>query len=556
MALTWVDLEPRVRELLDADLDAADVPAWLDERDSLERDAGEAYAALARAKDEDTADEAAREAYLRFVREVAPHLSEAADALDRKLLAVPGYEPPPELRVWWQHVKDDVAVHHPDNIPLATEESELGQRYDELMGSVRVDLDGESLTVTQARQKLEARDRELRERAWRGIQNSLERIRPELDELFMQLLRLRQRIARNAGFADYRDYAWRSLHRHEYRPSDALTLHAAVGASAVPALREVRERRRRRLALDTLRPWDLDADPEGAEPLEPFTHVSELEEGLVRMLKALDPSLGERFERLREGWLDLEARPNKVPGLGYQSYFPRSRSPYIYWSALGTDDDLLTMRHEAGHALHSMLTEERWPLTMHAARRPESWELASQALELLTLKHLEREHGGFYAAADARRSTRAQLERMLELWVRTSAIDAIQHWVYTQDPDSLDVAAIDAAWVRISDELGGGIDWSGLERERSKGWQIIHVYRVPFYFLEYGIAFFGAAQVWRNALSDHEAALAAYRRFLTLGGTVPLDEAYAAAGARFACDEETVRELVSFTMEQIEAAGG
>jgi oligoendopeptidase F len=548
MALTWNDVEPRVRELLDADLTPADVPAWLERRDALEREVGEAYATLARAKDEDTANEAARDAYLRFVREVSPHVSEASDALDKKLLGVAGYEPPAALRVWWRNVRDDVAVFHPANVPLATRESELAQRFDELMGAVRAEVDGESLTLTQARRILESTERERRERAWRAIQAGLERVRPDLDTLFLELVRLRHTIARNAGFDDYRAYVWRARHRHEYTPDDALALHDSMRAAAVPALRAIHDDRRERLGAAALRPWDLDVDPDGAQPLAPFSDVAELEAGLVRMFEALDPALARRFERLRDGWLDLEPRPNKVPGLGYQSYFPRSRSPYVYWSALGTDDDVVTMRHEAGHAFHSQLTDERWPLLAHMANRPEAWELASQSLELLTLPYLERERGGFYDARDARRSTRVLLERMIGLWVRTSAVDAIQHWIYTQDPDTLTAEAIDEAWVRISRELGGDIDWTGLERDRAKGWQIIHVFVIPFYFLEYGIAYLGAAQVWRNALRDHAEALAAYQRFLSLGGTVPLDEAYEAAGARFAFDEATVRELVEFTL--------
>ncbi len=556
MTITWPDIEPRVRSLLEADLAAEDVPAWLAQRDALERDVGETHAMLMRQKDEDTGDTVARDAYLTFVRTVMPHLAEASVALDRRLLAVPGYQAPRELQGAWQHAQDDVAVFHPDNVPLQTREAELGQRYDELMGSVRAELDGATLTLSEARERLKQPDRALRERAWRAMQAGLDGVRPELDTIFLELLRLRQRMARNAGFDDYRAFVWRERHRHEYTPADALALHAAVREHAVPALRQLQARHRQRLGLERLRPWDLDVDPDGGEPLTPFSDVPELEQGLVRMFAALDPALAERFERLRGAWLDLEPRPNKVPGLGYQAYFPRSRSPYIYWSAVGSDDDLVTLRHEAGHAFHAMLTEERWPLQLHAAQRPESWELASQALELLTLPFLEKARGGFYEPDDARRSARALLARVIELWVRTSAIDAFQHWLYLQDPDTLTIDAIDAAWTRISDELGGAADWSGIERERAKAWQIIHVFRIPFYFLEYGIAYFGAVQVWRNALDDHAAALAAYQRFLSLGGTVPLDEAYATAGARFAFDAETVGDLVAFTRAQFEAAGG
>jgi oligoendopeptidase F len=446
MALTWNDVEPRVRELLDADLTPADVPAWLERRDALEREVGEAYATLARAKDEDTANEAARDAYLRFVREVSPHVSEASDALDKKLLGVAGYEPPAALRVWWRNVRDDVAVFHPDNVPLATRESELAQRFDELMGAVRAEVDGESLTLTQARRILESTERERRERAWRAIQAGLERVRPDLDTLFLELVRLRHTIARNAGFDDYRAYAWRARHRHEYTPDDALALHDSMRPQPCPPC-----------APSTTTDASASARPRCGPGTSTSTRTAPSRSRRSATSRSSRPAWCGCSRRSTRRWpaasnacatagSTWSRAPTRCPGLGYQSYFPRSRSPYVYWSALGTDDDVVTMRHEAGHAFHSQLTDERWPLLAHMANRPEAWELASQSLELLTLPYLERERGGFYDARDARRSTRVLLERMIGLWVRTSAVDAIQHWIYTQDPDTLTAEAIDEAW--------------------------------------------------------------------------------------------------------------
>ena len=548
MTITWDDIEPRVASLLDADLDAEGVPAWLLERDALDRDVGEAFARLTRDKDEDTADEVAKEAFLAFVRRVLPHLSSADHELDEKLHGVRDYEPPADLRVAWLDLADRMAVFHPANIPLEMEVEELLQRYGEVSGGVRVELDGETITVTQARAKLIERDRDLRERAWRALDAALERARPELDDIFLQLVRVRSAMARNAGFADVREMTWRARHRREYGPDDALTLHASVAAEVVPHLQALARRRRERLDIESVRPWDAAVDPDGAEPLRPFTDVAELEEGLQRMFDEVDPQLGAWFGRLRDGWMDIEPRPNKVPGMGYQNYFPRSRSPYIYMSAVGTDDDLMTMRHEAGHAFHSFATEERWPLLAHGVNRMELAEFASETMELLTLPYLTRERGGFYEANEAVRSRRALLERIVALWARTCAVDAIQHWIYDQDPETLTAEAIDAAWTTISDAFPSGVDWSGLERSRAKGWHIIHLFHAPFYFLEYALAYMGAVQVWRNARDDHAGALAAYKRALSLGGTVPLDEMYAAAGVRFAFDRATVRELTEFVM--------
>ena len=366
---------------------------------------------------------------------------------------------------------------------------------------------------------------------------------PALDELFLEFALLRERIAHHADLPDYRAYAWKDRHRREYDVADAKAMHAAVEAEIVTRLRAHYARRRERMGVDTLRPWDLNADSSGADPLRPFETVAELESGLKRMFEALDPELGEAYGLLLDGWMDLEPRPNKVPGLGYQSYFPVSRRPYVYWSAVGTDGDLLTMRHEAGHAFHSVLTERSWPLLAHRSVRAEMNELAAESMELLTLPLLDDAKAGFYGAEDADRSRTKLLERVALLLVRACQVDAIQHWIYERPASELSAEAIDAAWLDLEARFDVGVDWSGLERERAKGWQIIHLFHFPFYYLEYAIAYLGALQLWERMDEDAADALAGYKRALALGGTRPMDQLYAAAGIEFRFDRELIARL-------------
>lgn len=544
-------LVPRLEALLERPVTAETMPGFLREVDDVSVDMGELLAGLTRAKDEDTSDEDAKAAYLDFVTRVMPEWSRVSDQLSRKLLAVPGYVPPAELAGPWRDMRTAVELFREENLPLQAEEAALGQRYGEIAGSLRVNLDGETLTFSQADVKLASPDRELRERAYRAMRAARRELKRDLDEVFQRLVVLRRQIARNAGLPNYRAYAWRTAGRYEYSPEDVLRMHEAVEAEVVPRLRQVYERRARYLGLERLRPWDLTCDARGREPLEPFGSVAELEEGLGRMFEALDPELAERYELLRDGWLDLEPRPSKVPGLGYQNYFPRSQRPYIYWSAEGTDDDLLTMRHEAGHAFHSFLTREQHDLQWHACRRPEMAELASEAMELLTLPHLEREHGGFYSAEDAQRSRASLLVRALRLLVGACMVDALQHYVYTYEGEAGPSAAeIDAEWLRLVGRFDLGIDYSGVEAGL-EGWQVVHVFLFPFYYIEYAMAYLGALQVWENAMDDPVEALAAYKRALALGGTRPLDELYEAAGVRFAFDRETVGRLARLAYEAL-----
>ena len=547
------ELLERITALLERDLDAEGMDEFLRAADEVGRDIGETYASLSRAKDEDTADESAKQAYLAFVTQVYPQIAPLGDQINRKMLAVADYQPPPELETSWSTLRDDVEQYVPENVELAAQEAAFGQEYGEITGRLRIDLDGAQITYPEAVALLEETDRDLRERAFRAIDAGRRPDRPKLDELFEKLLAIRQQIAKNAGSATYRDFAWRSLHRHEYTPQDALTMHESVEAEVVPRLRELLARRAERLGLERLRPWDLDVDAAARPPLKPFQTASELVAGTKRMLTALDPELARHFELLEGGWMNLEPSPNKVPGLGYQSYFPRSRRPYIYYSVVGTNDDLLTMIHEAGHAFHTILSQEAWPLTAHMSQRAEMNELASQGLELLTLPYLTTELGGFYDETDASRSQASLLLRALNLLVSVSRIDALQHWLYDRPVDAAPptAAEIDAQWLEIWRRFDLGIDYTGVEGPLAKGWHIVHLYLLPFYYLEYGIAYLGALQLWERVLDDPAEALAGYKRALALGSTKPLDELYRAAGIEFTFDRDTIARLTDLVVREL-----
>src|SRR5690554_3025351 len=545
----------RAEELLAQPVTAADVPALLEANDQLNRDVHETYARLSRAKDENTADEAAAAAYLEFVTGVLPQMQVLGDRMARKLLAVEGYEPPEDLQGAWADMQDDVELFREENVPLLAKLEELGQRYDQITGALVIEVDGERLTYEAAAAKLEEPDRQLRELTYRAIDEAREAQRAQLDELFTEMVSVRHRIAKNAGLADYREYAWRMFHRREYAPSDSEAFHQAVAEVVVPRLREVYERRKRIMGLDRLRPYDLKPDVRGREPLKPFSTVAELEEGLARLFRAVGPEVGDAYDQLRDGWMDLEARAGKVPGLGYQSYFASSKKPYIYMSAVGTDDDLLTMRHEMGHALHTLQTQERWPLLAQMSERAEMNELASQAMEFLTLPYLEEQKGGFYDAEGARRSRAALLVRALELLVWASRLDAIQHWIYThpglEDGSGPTPADIDAQWLKLAERFDAGVDHEGFEGSLKRGWQYFHLFQIPFYYLEYAIAYLGALQVWERSRQDQAGALKDYLHALSLGATRPLDELYRAADVSFDLDRRMLARVTDLVVSEL-----
>jgi oligoendopeptidase F len=414
-----------------------------------------------------------------------------------------------------------------------------------------VEWDGERKTIPQLQPHLKSTDRAERERAFRvGAAAYLEQ-RDALADLFDKMLALRNAVAKEAGFADFQQYCFAAKHRFDYTPEDCARFHEAVRNTVTPAVARLMEHRKRSLGVDTLRPWDITVDLETKQPLKPFADVETFVARAQRIFSKVDPELGERFTIMAdEALLDLESRPGKAPG-GYCTDLAFRGRPFIFMNAVGIPDDVQTLVHEAGHCFHDFATHDL-PFTWQRRTGHEAAELASMSMELLAMPHLVKPEG-YYAVEDARVAWLEHLEDVLSSLVHIASVDAFQAWIYTHD-EGADREARDAKWLEIRSQFEAGVDWSDLERERIARWyRQLHIFELPFYYIEYGIAQLGALQVFRNAVRNPVDAVAAYKRFLSLGGTRPLPELYEAAGVKLVFDEATMAELVAFAEERIEA---
>ena len=548
----WETIAPHFEALAAEDLTASRVGDWLHRWSDLERLLAESGARASRAKSEDTTDEVAEKTYLHYVREIVPKWTVAAQALKTKLLAVPGYEPLPEHRQFLRRLRNDADLFRDENVPIQAELQTLGNEYDKLIGAMAVTLDGEEMTLPQAEQVLLDPDRDKRERAWRAVQDRWLQSRQDLDALYLKMLPLRRQLAQNAGLSDYRAYMWRALRRFDYTPEDSLAFGQAIEDEVVPLAKRLLGSRRQNLGVETLRPWDLNADPENRPPLCPFNDVDDLISGTAQIFANVDPDLGADFEKFRTGYLDLDSRKGKAPG-GYCMFFPQTGLPYVFMNAVGTESDVRVLLHEGGHAFHGLASNAAQSLTWNRGAPMEFNEVASMAMELLALPYLEKDRGGFYTSDEAKRAREEQFERIVLFLPYMAVVDGFQHWVYADAPPAVTAADLDAKWGELWDRFMGGTDWSGLEAERITGWhRKLHIFTVPFYYVEYGLAQLGALQVWRNALTDQADAVRRYRSALALGNTRPLPELYAEAGARLAFDRETVGELARLVASQLE----
>jgi oligoendopeptidase F len=473
--------------------------------------------------------------YLDFIENILPKARVAFHELDRKLLASSGVADLPSQRfgVLLRRVRNRVELFREENVPLHTQDETLRQRYQKITGCMTVWLDGEELTLEQAARRLEWPDRGRRREAWEATWERRLRDRETLEDLFDEMIRLRDRA-----------YAFRDLERFDYGPDDCLRFHAAVERFGVPAARALHSERQATLGVDRLRPWDTNVDPRGRSPLQPFSTADELVERCGRVFRRIADEFGAQFDRMRrEGLLDLASRKGKAPG-GYMTVFELRRLPFIFMNAVGVHRDVETLLHEGGHAFHAFATRGE---PLHAYRNPpiEFAEVASMGMELLGLPLL----GEFYDKTDLARAAREQFEGITVFFPWMATIDAFQHWLYTNPGH--DRAARRAVWLDLRRRFGGLEDYAGHEEALAFLWQRqLHPFTVPFYYVEYGIAQLGALQVWQHSRRDFPAAVAAYRAALALGGSRPLPELFAAAGARFDFSQETFAQAMQAVQEQ------
>ncbi|MFO1488559.1 MAG: M3 family oligoendopeptidase [Verrucomicrobiota bacterium] len=495
----------------------------------------------------------AEKAFLHFVENVEPQIKPRQFALQKLYVSHPQRDAllrgqPDRYTVFDRDTRNAVELFRPENVALETDEAKASQQYQKLSGSLTVKFRGEEKTLIQMGRYLEETDRALRQDAWQLVAQRRLQEAEKFEDIFDQLVALRQQIAKNAGFANYRDYAFRMRGRFDYAPVDCEKFHDAVEKEIMPIQRELHSSRREKLGVDSLRPWDLSVDPLNRPPLKPFQEVDEMVTRSQKIFDRLDQELAGGFRQMQDlRLLDLANRKGKAPG-GYQSTLAESRLPFIFMNAVGLQRDVETLLHEAGHAFHALATRDE-DLYPYRSAPIEFCEVASMSMELLGNEFLEE----FYAAPEAARARRTHLEGVVAVFPWIATVDAFQHWIYTHPGHSR--AERSAAWMRLMDRFGGNVNWGGFENARANLWhRQLHIFQYPFYYIEYGIAQLGALQVWANSKRDKAKALRDYKQSLALGGSRPLPELFTAAGCQFEFSAKTIAPIARLLGEELQEA--
>lgn len=537
---SWESIEPLMNDLRDRKLSCSNcLETFIADRSSLSEVISEARARLYIDMTCHTDDEEIQKSWMQFVENVQPKLSEYSDILNRRLVEHESLDDLPErFGILVKGIKTDIAIFREENIPLSTRVTKLVTEYNEICGAQMVEFDGEQKTFAQMAIYFENTDRKIREDAWKAVSERRFEDNERVSEIYDELIQIRHKIATNAGFEGFQQYMFASMHRFDYSIEDCLEFHESIETVCQPLRHRTDGERMRDLGVDSLRPWDMGVDVKGRPPLQPFNDVQEMVDGCSRIFHNMSEELGNYFDQLdANDCLDLDSRKGKAPG-GYQYYLQKSRLPFIFMNAAGTQRNIETMIHEAGHAFHSFYSGHLD--LIHERDSPiEFAEVASMSMELLTHPHWEE----FYDNKDADRARRKHLEDIISFMPWMATIDAFQHWVYANPNHSREERA--EKWLELGERFGPKVDMTGFEDIHKVSWQRQgHLFGVPFYYVEYGIAQLGALQMWKYHRRDTQDALDRYKAGLSLGYTRGLTELFQASGLELSFSESYVGELI------------
>ena len=551
LKMQWENLEPIFNELVNRSLNSvSELGQWLRDRSEIEAALEEDFAWRYIRMTCDTTDEKLLNDFQFFATEIEPKIAPLTNELNQKFIHCPFAEELDKTKyfVYVRGIKKALELFREENIPLLTQIQVEQQKYQGITGSMSVKLGGQEYTLEQAAVFLKDTDRKVRQEAWEAITARRLEDKEKLDELFNSLLKLRHQVALNAGFENFRDYMFQALGRFDYSPKDCYDFHQAIQEEMVPLLRVQAGKRLKSLVLNELKPWDMDVDISGKPALKPFINGEELIEKSIQCFHGLSPYIGERLEIMKaNGFFDVESRKGKAPG-GYNYPLAESGAPFIFMNSAGTFRDLTTMVHEGGHAVHTFISSTL-ELNDFKHLPSEVAELASMSMELISMDHWDK---FFDNSEDLIRAKKDQLKDVLKTLPWVAVVDQFQHWIYT-NPEHTSLERSEA-WTNIFEPFGNNFtDWSEHQPALKNLWQKqLHIFEVPFYYIEYGIAQLGAIAVWKNYKENPEKGLSDYLEALKLGYTKTIKEIYETAGIEFSFTAAYVKELADFVRQELD----
>lgn len=546
----WIDIEPFFVQLQNRNINSVgELELWLRDVSELQAMISEDVCWKQIRMTCDTENKDYEAAFNFFCMEIEPKIKPYSDILNKKLLASPYLSllDNEKYEIYLRSIENEIKLYHEKNIPLFAELNILAQQYGATTGSMSIEFEEKEYTLQQASKFLMQSDRELRKKIYQLVNERRQQDKNSLNELFTKLVTIRHQVALNAGFENYRDYKFIELRRFDYTILDCELFHQSIKKYITPLVEKIYELKKQTLNLSELKPYDLDAEPEGQKPLEPFKTGKELLEKSKQAFKNMRPYFEDCLQKMETlNHFDLESRKGKAPG-GYNCPLAETGAPFIFMNAAGTADDVITMMHEGGHALHSFLSHDL-ELSAFKEYPMEMAELASMSMELFSM---EQWHLFYPDKKELQRAKLEELERVLTIFPWIATIDKFQHWIYTH-PTHTEQERTEA-WILIYEEFAPkNISWEGIEKYKENLWQKqLHLFEVPFYYIEYGIAQLGALAMWKQYKENKQTTLDKYMQALSKGYTQTLKKLYQTAGIEFDFSEKNVAQLSEFVLNEM-----
>ncbi len=546
----WATLEPYCKNLLDRDINSkVTLEKWLQDISEFEAIISENASWRHIRTTIDTSNSTYLESFQKFISNIQPSLQSYTFEFNKKWVACP-YTKELDQEAYFtmfRSVKSQIDIFRQENVPILSEIAIKQQSFSVITGKMSVEIDQQEITLQQASKYLESPNRNKREEVYFKIQERRFQDKDQLNELFTELIQLRTQVAKQAGFANFVDYAYKARGRFDYTKEDCYQFHQGVKEVVIPMVNEIYKQKKEKLQIASFKPWDIDATIPTETPLQPFKTGEELLEKTIQCFKQLDPFFASCIETMKSmDRFDLTSRKNKAPG-GYNCPLHETGAPFIFMNASGLISDLITMVHEGGHAIHSFLTHPL-PLTAQKEYPIEMAEVASMSMELMSMSQWDI---FFSRPSDLNRAIQHELERVITIFPWIAQVDAFQHWIYENPNHSIKERG--EKWLELTNLYTPTVlNKEGTEKYQHIGWQKqIHIFEYPFYYIEYAIAQLGSIGIWQQFKNDKEKAIKNYMYALSLGGTKTLPELYKAAGTFFNMSSKHISELLYFVQNEL-----
>ena len=425
----------------------------------------------------------------------------------------------------------------PELMELMMEENKLSSEYQKLYASAMVDFDGKTMPLPLLGPYKQSTDRAIRKAAYETEGRFFDEHREELDELYDKLVKNRTAQAKLMGYENYLPLGYDRMGRNCYGPEKVAAFRQQVVDDLVPLVQKIKEDQKARLGLDHMYFYDdVMMFPDGNA--KPQGTADDILKAGLDMYHNLSPETSEFVDFMYDNeLLDVLSKDGKAPG-GYCTSLPDYEAPFIFSNFNGTSGDVDVLTHEAGHAFAGYRAAKKGYIMDLMSPTMESCECHSMSMEFLTQDF----HQNFFGDA-TRKYEIGHCEDALIFIPYGCLVDEFQHRVY-ENPD-MTPAQRNELWAELEKKFRPWLDFGALPfYGRGAGWQRqLHIYQMPFYYIDYCLAQTVAFQFWIASMENREDAWNRYLAFADKGGTCNFEQLVHSAGLKVPYEDGCIKQI-------------